>query len=219
MVNRYFWVISIVIDSDRGHCLAHLKKIVNCTFIIHKTSIQPIRKSNSTSFMINNIFCEMNIKNVTHWGVGGWGKWGTVIISPWKCNYQYLLQFSTFPYLISTLVCILLNNNWLLMCNYKFFYNTCLYKPLSWKVMFPVTSKPTSHTVLNLQASDWVHCEEETGAHSQFTRQTYKLLSFFLYLYSCSFSSQKNTLISNHSITFIIHHNLKKVNWAYLYIY
>ena len=41
-------------------------KFVNCTIIIHKnrnkTSIQPILKSNSTSFMFNNIFCEMNIK-------------------------------------------------------------------------------------------------------------------------------------------------------------
>ena len=41
-------------------------KFVNCTLIIHKngnkTSIQRILKSNYTSFMFNNIFCEMNIK-------------------------------------------------------------------------------------------------------------------------------------------------------------
>ena len=47
-------------------------------FIIHKnrnkTSIQPILKSNSTSFMFNNIFCEMNIKKVIQWG-GGQGEW------------------------------------------------------------------------------------------------------------------------------------------------
>ena len=58
-------------------------KFVNCTFIIHKngnkTSIQPILKSNSTSFMFNNIFCEMNIKKVIHWGA--WGNGGTVLIS------------------------------------------------------------------------------------------------------------------------------------------
>ena len=39
-------------------------KFVNCTFIVHKngnkTSIQPILKSNSTSFMFNNIFYELN---------------------------------------------------------------------------------------------------------------------------------------------------------------
>ena len=32
---------------------------------------------------------------------------------------------------------------------------------------FPVTQKPTPPTVFNLQASDWVHCEEETGAYYQ----------------------------------------------------
>ena len=47
-------------------------KFVNCMFIIHKnenkTSIQPILILNSTSFMFNNIFCEINIKKVIHWG-------------------------------------------------------------------------------------------------------------------------------------------------------
>ena len=55
-------------------------KFVNCTFIIHKngnnTSIQPILKSNSISFMFNNIFCEMKGKKVIHWGwgLGGMGE-------------------------------------------------------------------------------------------------------------------------------------------------
>ena len=51
-------------------------KFVNCRFFIlksgNKTSIQPILKSNSTSFMFNNIFCEMTIKKVIHWGGGQW---------------------------------------------------------------------------------------------------------------------------------------------------
>ena len=46
-------------------------------FIIHKngnkTSIQPILESNSTSFMLNNIFCEMKGKKVVHWGGGNGG--------------------------------------------------------------------------------------------------------------------------------------------------
>ena len=56
------------------------QKFVNCMFIIHKkgnnTSIQPIIKSNSTSFMFNNIFFETNGKKVIHWrgGLGGMGK-------------------------------------------------------------------------------------------------------------------------------------------------
>ena len=48
-------------------------------FIIHKnrnkTSIQPNLKSNSTSFMFNNIFCEMKGKKVIHWG-WPWGMEG-----------------------------------------------------------------------------------------------------------------------------------------------
>ena len=35
----------------------------------NNTSIQPLLKSNSTSFIFNNIFCEMN-------GIH-WGEWGT----------------------------------------------------------------------------------------------------------------------------------------------
>ena len=54
-------------------------KFVNCTFIIlkngNKTSIQPILKSNSTSFTFNNIFCQMTIKKLS---TGGWdqGEYG-----------------------------------------------------------------------------------------------------------------------------------------------
>ena len=40
----------------------------------NKTSIQPILKSNYTSFMFNNIFHEMTIKKGIHWeGPGGMG--------------------------------------------------------------------------------------------------------------------------------------------------
>ena len=49
-------------------------------FIIHKngnkTSKQPILKSNSTSFMFNNIFCEMNGKKLSTAGGGAWVEWG-----------------------------------------------------------------------------------------------------------------------------------------------
>ena len=53
-------------------------QFVNCTFIIHKnenkTSVQPILKSNSTSFMFNNIICEVTGKKVIHWRDGGAGQ-------------------------------------------------------------------------------------------------------------------------------------------------
>ena len=42
--------------------------------------------------------------------------------------------------------------------------------------MFPVTSKPTPPTVFKLQASNWVHCEEERGAYYYLYRHTYKLV-------------------------------------------
>ena len=64
------------------------------------------------------------------------------------------------------------------LINYYFLYNTSLYKPLSGKLKFLITAKPTPHTVFNQQASDWVHCEEEMGAHTGIARQTYKLAKF-----------------------------------------
>ena len=58
--------------------------------------------------------------------------------------------------------------------------------------MFSGTQKPTPPTVLNLQASDWVHCEEETGAYYQLSRFTYKLVSFqFFYFKDASFAPLK----------------------------
>ena len=42
--------------------------------------------------------------------------------------------------------------------------------------MFPNTQKPTPPTVFNLQASDWVHCEDGIGAHYQLSRFTYTLV-------------------------------------------
>ena len=61
-------------------------------FIVHKNrnkpNIQPILKSNSTSFMFNNISCDMKGKKVIHWGEPG----GTVRIASWKCN---LLGYSS----------------------------------------------------------------------------------------------------------------------------
>ena len=49
--------------------------------------------------------------------------------------------------------------------------------------MFPVTQNPTPPTVFNQQASEWVHCEEETGTYYQLSRFTYKLIIVFFYLF------------------------------------
>ena len=44
--------------------------------------------------------------------------------------------------------------------------------------MFSSTQMISPPTVFNLQASNWVHCEEETGAHYSIYYGTSKLVSF-----------------------------------------
>ena len=65
------------------------QKFVNCTFIIHinenKQSIQPILKSNTTSFIFNKCFCEM--KGKKYLLERAWGNGGTVQIASRKCYF------------------------------------------------------------------------------------------------------------------------------------
>ena len=107
----------VILDQSKP-ILLYLKiknpKFVNCTFIIYKngnkTSIQPILKSNPTSFMFNIIFCEMKGKKSYLLGRGQ-GEWGTVLISSWKRNFSIYLDIQVY-YLdikaITTLLCLLL---------------------------------------------------------------------------------------------------------------
>ena len=62
---------------------------------------------------------------------------------------------------------------------------------LSWKVTFSGIQNPLQPTVFNLQASDWVHCEEETGVYYQLYRHTYKLIFFFLQISIVSYFAPK----------------------------
>ena len=71
--------------------------------------------------------------------------------------------------------------------------------------MFLVTQKPTPPTVFNLQASDWVHYEEETGGYYLLSRNTYKLV-IFLQIFKVVYFARKK------------YANLKKVRIIY-YIY
>ena len=61
------------------------------------------------------------------------------------------------------------------MCWFLLYIHFSTLQPLSGKVTFSGTQNTTPPTVFNLQASDWVHCEEETGAYYQLHRFTYKL--------------------------------------------
>ena len=75
---------------------------------------------------------------------------------------------------------------------------------------FPVTQKPP--TVFYLQASDWVHCEEdceeETGLYYQLSQFTYKLLKKN-YIFKVYFA-KKNSGFSKNFIIFIISFFFKK---------
>ena len=61
--------------------------------------------------------------------------------------------------------------------------------------MFLVTSKPTPPTVFNLQASDWVQCEEEIGAHTGISWRTSKFVHFFQ-IFKVVYFAKKNMRIS-----------------------
>ena len=92
-----------------------------------------------------------------------------------------------------------------------------LSKPLYWKVTFPVTSKPTPPTVFNLQASDWVLCEEETGAYYQLSRHTYKLVKK-LHILKIVYFAPKNTRISkNHINLFFFFFQKEIIGHTYIF--
>ena len=57
--------------------------------------------------------------------------------------------------------------------------------------MFLITSKPTLSTVFNLHSSDWVHCEEETGAHTGISQLTSKLILFFKQIFKFAYFAKK----------------------------
>ena len=60
--------------------------------------------------------------------------------------------------------------------------------------MFFVIKNRTPPTVFNLLASDWVHCEEETGAYYQLSRLIYKFMIFFLQFFKVVYFAKKNCL-------------------------
>ena len=114
----------VILDQSKPISLyLKIKKFVNCTFIIHKngnkTSIQPILKSNSTSFIFNKKNCEIKGKKVIH-QEGGLGEWGTVQIASLKCNFGIYLDIQA----ITTLLCLLLVLYVFVPSIYSFFYLT-----------------------------------------------------------------------------------------------
>ena len=157
--------------------------------------------------MFNKKNCEMKGKKVIHQG----GPGGIVQIASWKCNFGIYLDIQA----IMTLLCLLLVLYVLVSSIYSFFYLTTalLKSDIFWH------SKSFAATVFNLQASDWVHCEEETGAYYQLYRHTYKLVILFNKFLTFLILPQKNMRISKNSLKFIIHFFFTKRYWAYVYMY
>ena len=137
---------------------------------------------------------------------------GTVQIASWKCNFGIYLDIQVYYldiqlyYLdiqaITTLLCLLLVLFLLVHSIYSFFYLTTALL----KSDISGTQQATRPTVFNLQASHWVHCEEETGAYYQLSWLTYKLIKKRIIFKVAYFV--KKTCFSKNSLKFLI--DLKK---------
>ena len=80
---------------------------------------------------------------------------------------------------------------------------------------FPVTQNPTPPTVFNIQASNWVHCEEETGVYYQLTRFNYKWVIFIFLFLNLFILRKKMRTFQKNSIKYI-HFFSKRDNLAHV---
>ena len=130
-------------------------------------------------------------KLFTEGGLGEWGNRPNYIL---EVQFQYLLGYPSillgYPSNNHTL-CLLLVIYVLLPSIYSF----STLQPLSWKVTFSGTQKFIQPTVFNLQSSDWLRCEEETGAYYSVCWLTSKLVSFFILILKIAYFGTKNFAI------------------------
>ena len=84
---------------------------------------------------------------------------------------------------------------------------------------FSGIQKCSQPTIFNLQASDWLRCEEETGTHYSISRRTSKLVSFFLWILKVAYFGTKNTRFSKNSIKLIFDFFFHEYIWNYTYIW
>ena len=160
----------VILDQSKPISLIFAKKNHNFknpkfghnTFIIHtnenKTGLQLILKSNSTSSMFNNIFCEMKGKKVIHWGGIG-GNLGTIPIASWKCNLGICLDIQVY-YLDIQAITTLYAFYWFFMCWFLLYINFSTLQPRSWKLTILSLWIASSPRVLNLQSPTLAHFEE-----------------------------------------------------------
>ena len=124
--------------------------------------------------------------------MGGYG--GTVLITSWKCNFSIYLDIQA--------ITIIYAFYWLFMCCFLLFSHFSTLQPLSWKVTFSGTKKIIEPTVFNLQASDWLHCEEETGAHLSMPQFPLNWLVFFILILKVAYFGTKKYVIFKKSLIF-----------------
>ena len=130
---------------------------------------------------------------------GARGNGETVIITSWKCNYSIYLDIQA----ISTILCLL-------------FIHFSIIQPLSRKVTFSGTQKPTPPTVFNLQAGFIVKRKQVRMLEYLGT----PLNCYFFYkIFNLLFLPQKKCTISKNSIKFILFFFLQRDISAYVYTY
>ena len=123
-------------------------------------------------------------------GGGAGGNGGTVLISSWKCNFSIYLDILVY-YLDIQAITTLYAFYWSFMCWFLLYIHFSVLQPISWKVTFSGTQKCSQPTVFNLQASDWLRCEEETGAHYSISRRTSKLFKKNLWILKVAYFGTK----------------------------
>ena len=141
---------------------------------------------------------------------GARGNGGTVLISSCKCNFCLYLDIQVY-YLDIQAITTLLAFYWFFVLVLLFIHFSIL-QPLFWKVTFSGIQKPTPPTVFNLQVSDWVHCQEETGAYYQLSWFTYKLVEFFFKLFILQKKGWTFQKIPQNLLAFFLP---KRENWVY----
>ena len=140
------------------------------------------------------------IKKLSTGGAGVNG--GTVLITSWKCNFSIYLDIQVY-YLDIQAITTIYAFYWLFMSCFLLFSYFSTVQPLSWKVTFSGTKKIIEPTVFNLQASDWLHCEEKTGAHLSMSRFSSELVIFFILIFTVAYFGTKNMWFLKNSLKFI----------------
>ena len=83
---------------------------------------------------------------------GGLGDGGIVLILSWRCNFSIYMDIQVYYLDIQAITTHFYAFYWFFMCSFLLFIHFSTLQPLSWKVTFSGTQKPTDpSTVFNLQ--------------------------------------------------------------------